>query len=79
MHFVTHENYVKFEFQFLRYSLIGTQPCSLTHVCSVVAYVVQKQSWDSCCRDFMAHKAQNIYFLFFFFFFNRKSLLTQAL
>lgn len=39
-----HENYVKFKFQFHKYSFIGTQPCLFTYVCSVVAFMLQKQS-----------------------------------
>lgn len=78
MHFMTHENYVKFEFQFLRYSPIGTQPGSLTHVCLVVAYVLQKQSWIVVAETLWLTRLR-VFTFWFFFFFNRKSLLTQAL
>lgn len=39
-----HENDVKFKFQFHKYSFIGAQPCLFTYVCSVVAFMLQKQS-----------------------------------
>lgn len=72
MHFMTHKNYVKFEFQFLRYSLIGTQPCSLTHVCSVVAYVVQKQSWIVFAETYGSQGSEYLLSVFFFFFLTEK-------
>ena len=45
----------------------------LTHSCMFGGCLCgAKAELDSCCRDFMAHKAQNIYFLFFFFFLTEK-------
>ena len=45
----------------------------LTHLCMFgCCLCATKAELDSCCKDLMAHKAQNIYFLFLFFFKQKK-------
>ena len=61
---------LKFKFQFFKYSFIGTQPCLLTYVCSVVAYVLQKQSWIVVAKTLWLTKLR--IFTFFFFFLKQK-------
>jgi len=63
---------VKFKFQFFKYSLIGTQPCLLTYVCLVVAYVLQKQSWIVVAKTLWLTKLRIFTFCFFSFFFKQK-------
>ena len=69
IHFMTHEYCVKFKFQFFKYSLIGTQPCLLSYVCWVVAYVLQKQWWIVVAETLWLTKLRIFTFCFFLFFF----------
>ena len=64
INFMTFENYMKFKFQFHKYSFIGMQPCWCAYVCSMVVLMLQQQSWIVVAETLWLTKLRTFAFCF---------------